>query len=191
VLKGGGALFFREIVQATRQLPAFCEGGLSDLIAQGRVTCDSFSGLRFLLVPASRRRASLSAGRWSLLTESTKAPSPEFVARQLLRRTGVVFRKTLMRERQPLPWREIARACRDLEAKGEIRGGRFVGGFEGEQYALKEAVTLLRAVRREPEVPHALRLATVDPLEFHGILTPETPWIRLPPKTNPPVNASL
>jgi ATP-dependent Lhr-like helicase len=178
VLQGGGAMFFQELVRATRLLPLSVEEGLADLIAHGRITCDSFSGLRWLLVPSSRRRTSvLTAGRWSLLRHEAREPSPEFVARVLLRRTGVVFRKTLIRERQPVSWRDIARACRALEAKGEIRGGRFVAGFDGEQYALAEAVTLLRAVRKDGG-GHAFSapgLSTADPLDFRGILTPEEP----------------
>ncbi len=178
----GGAMFFQELVRATRLLPSSVEGGLGELIAQGRLTCDSFGGLRWLLVPSSRRRsASLTAGRWSVLLHGGAEPSPEFVARQLLRRSGVVFRKTLSRERQPLPWRDVARACRGLEARGEIRGGRFVAGFDGEQYALPEAVTMLRAVRKHggTRALSILGLSLADPLEFRGILTPEEPPTRL------------
>ena len=98
------------------------------------------------------------------------------MARQLLRRTGVVFRRTLERERLPVPWRDVARACRTLEARGEIRGGRFVAGFDGEQYALPEAVTLLRGLRRRGERPLGsgrVAVSASDPLNFQGILTPE------------------
>ncbi len=98
------------------------------------------------------------------------------MAQQLLRRTGVVFRKTLAREKLPVPWWEVARACRVLEARGEIRGGRFVAGFDGEQYALPDAVTLLRAVRKRAESSSGAPPVTVsaaDPLNFAGILTPE------------------
>ena len=105
-----------------------------------------------------------------------RAPLAGFVARQLLERTGVVFRKTLAREKQPVPWRDIARVCRTLEARGEVRGGRFVAGFDGEQYALPEAVTLLRAVRRRGEnrTPIlTIRVSAADPLNFRGILTPD------------------
>jgi ATP-dependent Lhr-like helicase len=94
----------------------------------------------------------------------------EFVARQMLHRTGVVFRKTLTREKQPLPWRDLVRALRTLEARGEIRGGRFVAGFDGEQYALPEAVTLLRAVRKRPATPPVV-VSAADPLNYRGILT--------------------
>jgi ATP-dependent Lhr-like helicase len=173
-----GAMFFQELQRATNLPPTFVEEGLSELIALGRATCDSFGGLRWLIVPAARRKtAVLSTGRWSLLArEGAGAPSAEFVARRLLQRTGVVFRKTLAREKQPLPWREIASVLRTLEARGEVRGGRFVAGFDGEQYALPEAVTLLRAVRRRlnesPDAPPVL-VSAADPLNFRGILTPD------------------
>ena len=182
-LRRQGAMFSQDLARATKLPPAFLEMGLTELIAQGRVTCDSFGGLRWLIVPASRRRAgSLAAGRWSLLRREPGAPaSSEFVARRLLRRTGVIFRKTLVREKQPMPWREVARVCRTLEARGEVRGGRFVGGFDGEQYALPEAVTLLRAVRKRAasssDAPPVL-VSAADPLNFRGILTPEE---RVPP----------
>jgi ATP-dependent Lhr-like helicase len=128
-----------------------------------------------MLVPAWRRRAAAhSAGRWSLLRrQATGAPVAEFAARRLLARTGVVFRKTLTRERLPVPWRDIARACRTLEARGEIRGGRFVSGFDGEQYALPEAVTMLRGLRRRGEPGPPATVVAADPLNLRGILTPD------------------
>jgi ATP-dependent Lhr-like helicase len=98
------------------------------------------------------------------------------MARQLLKRTGVIFRKTLTREKQPVPWRAIARACRAMEARGDIRGGRFVAGFDGEQYALPEAIPLLREVRKRGERPLGsapLSVSAADPLNFIGILTPD------------------
>jgi ATP-dependent Lhr-like helicase len=175
-----GAMFFQEIVRATRLLNLDVELGLTELIGLGRVTCDSFGGLRWLIVPPSRRRANgLTAGRWSLLQReagsATPAENAEFVARRMLARTGVVFRKTLARERQPVPWRDIARALRVLEARGEVRGGRFVAGFDGEQYALPDAVTLLRAVRRDAPAGDStpVVVAAADPLNFRGILTPD------------------
>jgi ATP-dependent Lhr-like helicase len=87
-----------------------------------------------------------------------------------------VFRKTIAREKIPVPWRDIARVCRTLESRGEIRGGRFVAGFDGEQYALPEAVTLLRAVRRRgdsPADPAPVLVSAADPLNYRGILTPD------------------
>jgi ATP-dependent Lhr-like helicase len=89
----------------------------------------------------------------------------------------VVFRKTLAREKQPVPWREVARAMRALEARGEVRGGRFVAGFDGEQYALPDAVGLLREVRRRGEAAGSelaeIAVSAADPLNFRGILTPD------------------
>ncbi|MBI3268055.1 MAG: DEAD/DEAH box helicase [Planctomycetes bacterium] len=190
-----GAAFTADLARASKLLPAHLEMGLSELVARGALTCDSFAALRQLVVPPSRRRAPFAAaGRWSLfraespaekgqggsappnaMPSPTLAPAPvvEFVARQLLRRTGVVFRKTIARERQPIPWRELVRAYRMLELRGEVRGGRFVAGFDGEQYALPEAVPLLRAVRRGEPQQVPLRVAAADPLNFRGILTPD------------------
>ncbi len=187
-LRKRGAMFLQELARESRLPQAFVEEGLSSLVGQGLATCDSFSGLRWLIVPSARRKAGiLTAGRWSLLergvspAEASEGKPPlderlaEFVARRLLHRTGVVFRKTLGREKQTLPWREIARACRRLEARGEIRGGRFVAGFDGEQYARPEAVALLREIRRRDDASAAspLIVSAADPLNFQGILTPE------------------
>jgi ATP-dependent helicase Lhr and Lhr-like helicase len=190
LLRARGAVFVQEIARTTRLPLPTVEDGLRALLAQGRLTCDSFGGLRWLLLPAWRRRtAGVAGGRWSLLGAADLAanggPSaagdhvPQdravFVARCLLRRTGVVFRRTALRERIPVPWRDVARACRTLEARGEIRGGRFVAGFDGEQYALPEAVALLRTVRRKALAAPAFapaRMSPADPLDFSGILTP-------------------
>jgi ATP-dependent Lhr-like helicase len=177
VLAARGSLFFPDLLRLTGLPASYLESNLADLVAQGRVTCDSFSGLRWLIVPSWRRGGAAGAtGRWSLVRREPLAglPPAELVARQLLRRTGVVFRKTVAREKQPIPWRDVARACRLLEARGEVRGGRFVGGFDGEQYALPEAVTLLRAVRKRGdrgELP--VSVSAADPLNFRGILTPD------------------
>jgi ATP-dependent Lhr-like helicase len=169
-----GAMFPQEIARASRLLPSELENGLGELVARGFVTCDSYGGLRTLLVPASRRRIRTPvAGRWSLLRHETLESDPiEPVARQLLRRTGVVFRRTIAREKQPFPWRDLVRVLRTLEARGEVRGGRFVAGFDGEQYALPEAVSLLRAVRRRT-FAGPLQASAADPLNFRGILTPD------------------
>jgi ATP-dependent Lhr-like helicase len=183
VLQARGAVFGQEIARASRLPQATVEEGLAALVAQGRVTCDSYGGLRWLLLPPARRRTSGSAsGRWSLLAHEPLAEPLDaaaravFAAQRLLRRTGVIFRRTLTRERLPVPWRDVARACRVLEARGEIRGGRFVAGVDGEQYALPEAVRLLREVRRKGERPLGsgpLEVSAADPLNFQGILTPD------------------
>jgi len=179
-LRSRGACFVPELVRATSLTRDEVDEALGELVASGRVTCDSFGGLRSLLASASRRlRADLTGGRWSLLDrgmDSQGAELPLFVARRLLRRTGVIFRRTLARERIPVSWREIARVCRSLETRGEIRGGRFVAGFDGEQYALPEAVTLLRRVRRlgPPAADtEPVYIGHTDPLNFAGILTPD------------------
>jgi ATP-dependent Lhr-like helicase len=174
VLQQRGAMFAQELARASRLLEAQLELGLGELVARGLVTCDSFAGLRALIVPASRRRHRMAvAGRWSLLPRDTPDPGAiEMVARQLLKRTGVVFRRTLLREKQPFSWRELLRVLRTLEARGEVRGGRFVSGFEGEQYALPEAVSLLRSIRRR-ERGAAVHVSAGDPLNFRGILTPD------------------
>ena len=174
-LQTRGAMFPQELSRVAKLLSAHLEIGLSELIARGLLTCDSFGALRWLMVPPSRRRGPLATvGRWSLIhRETTPAPDAAFfVARALLRRTGVVFRKTLTREKITIPWRDLARVFRTLEARGDIRGGRFVAGFDGEQYALPEAVELLRSVRRRADSA-ALQVSAGDPLNFRGILTPD------------------
>ena len=177
----------RDVLPGARRGPPAAAGRASrrawpSSIAQGRVTCDSFAGLRWLLVPAvgGAYAAVSTVGRWSLLAPrdaGSERRSAEFVARQLLRRTGVVFR-THARAREACRCRgATSRArCRTLEARGEIRGGRFVAGFDGEQYALPEAVTLLRDVRAPREgatAPAAVTVSAADPLNFRGILTPD------------------
>ncbi len=169
-----GAMFPQELAKAVKLLPAHLEIGLSELIARGLLTCDSFGALRWLMVPPSRRRGPLATvGRWSLIRRDAAQPADlAFVARALLRRTGVVFRRTLAREKIPAAWRDLVRVLRTMEARGDVRGGRFVAGFDGEQYALPEAVELLRAVRRRG-APPAMQVAAADPLNFRGILTPD------------------
>ncbi len=182
-----GASFFEEITSGTGLLKSEAEDALGELVALGRVLADSFSGLRALLLPADKRRGTWrrrrvaaaveDAGRWSLLARgpatSLDADTVEHLARALLRRYGVVFRKLLTRELDRLPpWIELLRVYRRLEARGEIRGGRFVAGFSGEQYALPEAVPTLRAVRRKPKTEQWVSLSAADPLNLIGILTP-------------------
>ena len=174
VLAARGAMFPQDLAREARLIPAHFEMGLNELIAQGLLTCDSFGALRWLVVPPSKRRGPMSTvGRWSLFRrESLPAPDAEFVARRLLRRTGVVFRRTIQREKQPTPWRELVRVFRRLEARGEVRGGRFVQAFDGEQYAFPEAVSLLRAVRKRSDAA-PVSVSAADPLNFRGILTPD------------------
>lgn len=147
VLEQRGASFLDDLARATRMMPADVERGLAELVSLGRASADSFASVRHLLRPAHRRGASeLAAGRWSALdvNPAASAPDLEALARVLLRRYGVVFRAVLERERIPTPWRELARTLRLLELRGEVRGGRFVTRFAGEQFATAEAVALLR-----------------------------------------------
>jgi ATP-dependent Lhr-like helicase len=177
LLRARGALFAQEVERTTRLLPSYVERALSDLVARGLASCDAWAGLRPLLVaPSKRKRPTVSLGRWTPLHREATTSDPETVAeavaRRLLARTGVVFRRTVLRERVPTPWRDLVRALRRMELAGDVRGGRFVAGFDGEQYALPSAVTLLRSVRKEP-ARAPLEVAAADPLNFRGILTPD------------------
>ncbi|HZE61491.1 MAG TPA: DEAD/DEAH box helicase [Burkholderiales bacterium] len=172
-LEKRGASFFHELVKATNLLPAFVERGLAELAGAGVATADSFAGLRALLAPQEKRRNLIeTAGRWSLLV-SEKTDDAEAVARTLLKRYGVVFRSLLQRESRLPPWRDVVRVYRRLEARGEIRGGRFVTGFGGEQFAAADAVGRLRAVRKSEKIDELVVLSAVDPLNLVGILAPE------------------
>ncbi len=189
-LKERGASFTQELEQRTGLLPSHLEMGLVELAGHGIITCDSFGGLRRLITPASRRRgaarqaALVPAGRWALLCAAGTSAgdvrpeaadsdaAAEFCARRLLARYGVLFRRLLLRERVPVPWRDLARVCRHLELRGEVRGGRFVAGFSGEQFALPDAVSLLRRLRRRRPV-EPLQVGAADPLNLQGILTPD------------------
>ncbi|MBX3622090.1 MAG: DEAD/DEAH box helicase [Rhizobacter sp.] len=187
-----GASFFDEMLHGTRLLRTELEEALSELVARGRVNCDSYAGLRALLVPAAkratahsrhRRRVALfgieDAGRWTLVRQpvSTQAALPteamEHVAHTLLRRYGVVSWRILEREAAWLPpWRELVRVYRRLEARGDIRGGRFIAGSTGEQYALPEAIALMRQVRRQPAGEQLVCLAAGDPANLLGTVLP-------------------
>jgi ATP-dependent helicase Lhr and Lhr-like helicase len=185
-----GASFFGDLVNATGLLRTEVEKALGELVAWGLVTADSFAGLRALLVPSDRRRPIAggfrrrgkvapfgveTAGRWSRVRRAVPLAEDvvaEAVAWQLLRRYGIVFRRLVTRETLLAPWRDILRVFRRLEARGEIRGGRFVGGFSGEQYALPEAVGLLRSVRREEPGGELVTVSGADPLNLVGIVTP-------------------
>ena len=173
-LEKRGASFFHELASTTGLLASFVERGLAELAGAGIATADSFAGLRALLAAPEKRRGLVeTAGRWSLL-RNEKSNNLEAVARTLLKRYGVVFRTLLQRESQLAPWRELLRVYRRLEARGEIRGGRFVGGFGGEQFAAPDAVGRLRAVRKTEKAGELVVLGAADPLNLVGILTPET-----------------
>lgn len=177
VLNSRGAMFPQNLQKAANLVPAHVEMGLTDLVAHGLVTCDSFAALRQMITPRSRRRAPLRpVGRWSCFRTAPEAAHSdelnELVARQLLKRTGVVFRRTITREKIPVSWYALTRVYRRMELRGEVRGGRFIAGFSGEQYALPEAVEMLRRLRREGP-RQAINVVSADPLNFQGILTPE------------------
>ena len=172
-LEKRGASFFNELINATSLLPAFVERGLAELAGAGIATADSFAGLRALLAAPEKRRGLVeTAGRWTLL-KTEKNDDVEAIARTLLKRYGVVFRVLLQRESQLPPWRDLVRVYRRLEARGEIRGGRFVAGFGGEQFAAPDAVGRLRAVRKTEKIDELVVLSAADPLNLVGILTPE------------------
>ena len=192
VLRESGASFFADLGRATGLLDSQVEEALAELVARGLVTADSFTGLRALLVPSSRRRPRASgrrkgrtaifgmenAGRWSPLWQEDSENAPdrsadvEAVARILLRRYGVVFRGLLQRENNLPPWRELLRVFYRLEDRGEVRGGRFVAGFQGQQFALAEAVVKLRETRRTEGVGTLVSVSGSDPLNLAGIITP-------------------
>jgi len=182
-LRHRGASFFTDIVRGTGKLKSEIETGLWELVAAGIVTADGFDNLRSLIDP--KRRAGMghgrtarprhSSGRWSLLyTDAVedRAKSTEATCWMLLNRYGVVFRDVLARETILPKWRELQVAFRRLEDRGEIRGGRFVSGFLGEQFALPIAVDSLRAARKVDPTGETLTLSAADPLNLVGILVP-------------------
>ena len=190
VLRARGAVFARELEPASRLLPVQVEEALRELIAHGLVSCDGFAPLRRLLQGTTRahqrRRPGRSRvlaggltspeGRWGLLTSHAEPADPdelsEATAWRLLHRYGVVFRDLLAREWLPAGWRPVHSAMRRLEARGLVRGGRFVTGFTGEQFALPEAIPALRRVRSKPDEGAIVRVSAADPLNLVGILTP-------------------
>ncbi|MCS6951876.1 MAG: DEAD/DEAH box helicase [Bryobacterales bacterium] len=179
-LERRGASFFVELQRATGRLASEVEDALWELVAAGLVTGDGFENLRALLDPKRRRgqgrgrslRPRHAGGRWALLHADRAQPTAEFFARQLLRRWGVVLRELLARETLAPPWRDLLAAFRRLEARGEIRGGRFVEGFLGEQFALPEAVEALRSVRRTAKNGEVITVSAADPLNLVGIVLP-------------------
>jgi ATP-dependent Lhr-like helicase len=191
-LQEHGALFFDEISDFTQLLATEVEDALGELVASGRVHCDSYAGLRALLMPAARRKRSSSrrgrgtqlwsglhsAGRWALRRRPIGAEAQatltdpeqlEPIVRVLLRRYGLICWQLLQREASWLPpWRALVRACHRLEARGELRGGRFIAGLNGEQFALPEAVAQLRAMRKTETSGVEICLSAADPLNLVG-----------------------
>lgn len=200
-LRRHGALFFDELLFEVRMLPVEMENALGELVATGLVNADSFAGMRAMLQPQAKRAgmdrkrrrgagpSMEEAGRWALVRRAggEALPAPEVpprrrridpetlehVAMTLLRRYGVMFWRLLEREASWLPsWRELLPVYHRLEARGEIRGGRFVAGLSGEQFALPEAIPLLREVRRRPHDGALVCLSGIDPLNLCGTLLP-------------------
>jgi len=182
-LRHRGASFFTDIVRALARLKAEVETGLWELVAAGLVTADGFDNLRALIDPKRRSgqgngrsaRPRHSSGRWAILHTDSAVEHDraiEATGWMLLRRYGVVFRDLLARESNLPKWRELQWAFRRLEARGEIRGGRFVDGFLGEQFALPAAVESLRATRKLPPSGELVTISAADPLNLVGIIVP-------------------
>jgi len=196
VLHRAGASFFADIVRGSRRLRSEVEAALWELVAAGLVTADGFDNLRALIDP--RRRAGQgssrdarprhSTGRWTLLSGHFELPAEghqmeagssdpvrgraSAACQMLLRRYGIVFRELLSRESLLPPWRELLIAFRRMEDRGELRGGRFVSGFIGEQFALATAVESLRAQRHRAPTGDVVTVAAADPLNLVGVILP-------------------
>jgi ATP-dependent Lhr-like helicase len=195
VLKKHGASFFDDLVSKTKLFPSQVEEAIGELIGTGLTTSDSFTGMRALLVPEkyktnARHRPDVDvfsmsyAGRWSLLQNENRNKDAELQDQEietitwaLLRRYGVLFRKLAERENLAPPWRDLVRKLRQLEDRGQIRGGRFVEGVYGEQFALPEAIIELRKIKKDPNVQGEgkntlVSIGAADPLNLTGIITP-------------------
>jgi ATP-dependent helicase Lhr and Lhr-like helicase len=182
-LERRGASFFADIVRGSGRLKSEVEAALWELVAAGRVTADGFDNLRALIDPKRRsgqgrgrsNRPRHSTGRWSLLFSDEvpdRVRATESICKALLERYGVVFRELIVRESFPLKWRELLQVFRRMEDRGEVRGGRFVDGFLGEQFGLPVAVESLRATRNAYPSGEAVSLSAADPLNLVGIVIP-------------------
>jgi ATP-dependent Lhr-like helicase len=175
-LRERGASFLADVVRGTAKTKSEAESGLWELVAAGLVTADGFDNLRSLIDPSRRTgKRSRTAGRWTLLYPvemADRAKAIEATCWMLLRRYGVVFRELLSRETMVPKWRELCIGFRRLEDRGEIRGGRFVTGFIGEQFALPVAVESVRAMRKLPPSNEVITISAADPLNLVGIVVP-------------------
>jgi ATP-dependent Lhr-like helicase len=184
-LERAGASFVDDIASGVRRLRIEVEEALCELVTAGLVTGDGFAGLRSLLHGEKRRRPrpgrpvaprpSPGTGRWARLMPPATPAADDIVeakARQYVKRYGVVFRDLLQREPDVPAWRDLLRVYRRLEMRGDLRGGRIVGGFVGEQFAAPEALEALRAIRREEPSGQTVRISACDPLNLVGIITP-------------------
>jgi len=183
VLTRCGASFMSTIRTETGLFPTQIEAALAELVSRGLVASDGFSGLRLLLAPLdTRRRGNRKApvgmealGRWSRVPAHNLEDEESIgkVALVLLRRYGIVCRRVLTRETALPPWRSLVRAYWRMEARGEIRGGRFLTGVPGEHFGLPEAVALLRNAGKDQDIgADAISISAADPLNLEGILTP-------------------
>jgi len=189
-LRRHGALFRHDLAAVTGRLPDEIDKALWDGVARGLVTADGFRAVRSLLRRGTRQAVARprglrrglagttggAAGRWSLLpgavTSADRDELAEAVAEQLAARWGVVFRDVVARESLAVPWRDVLWAFRRMEARGTIRGGRFVTGFSGEQFAHPDAIDALRAVRKQARGGEVVRISAADPLNLAGIVLP-------------------
>jgi ATP-dependent Lhr-like helicase len=188
-LQKQGASFFDDLVYRTKLFPSQAEDALGELIGAGLITSDSFTGLRALLVPDKYKTNGSHArdleifsmnyaGRWSVLhyehsnDHQHQQENIETIAWALLRRYGILFRKLAERENLAPPWRDLVRVLRTLEARGQIRGGRFVEGYYGEQFGLPEAIVELRNVKKQNKQDVLISISAADPLNLTGIITP-------------------
>jgi ATP-dependent Lhr-like helicase len=164
-LRTRGASFVTDLESSCRLTDEQVRSALAELVACGAVSSDGFGGLRSLI----GARPTTASGRWFMV--SAGVPPVETVAWTLLRRYGVMFRRLLTREATGVTWRELVHVYRRLEARGEIRGGRFVAGMSGEQFALPDAVERLREVRRTTADDRLVTISAADPLNLTGIIT--------------------
>ncbi len=193
VLTTRGASFVHEIASVLGRTAEEIQSALAELVASGTVTSDGFGGLRAMIAPVSsqprhlmgfrpRSRPPVGAtagGRWARVpradaSATDREAAVEQYAGALLRRYGVVFRRLLAREPYDVAWRDLIKVFRRLEARGEVRGGRFVAGMSGEQFALPEAVELARETRRRAATGATVTVSAADPLNLAGIITGET-----------------
>ncbi len=180
VIEQRTAPFFSEIVRDTKRMPAEVEEALWQLVAAGLVTSDGFDALRSL-IDAKRRlgekglraRPRSSSGRWTKLISLTETIDADLFARRLLKRWGIVFRDVIARESLAPRWRDLLLALRRMEARGEIRGGRFIATIVGEQFALPDAIDALRAARRDGGDEELGAVSAYDPLHVVGAILPQ------------------
>jgi ATP-dependent Lhr-like helicase len=190
LLQNNGAMFTSDLEQHSGLLRPQLEQALKTLVAAGAITADAFSPVRWLLRPeaqklrrsrkAKHHAVNLPVGRWSLPCSGISNDQATgngqqrlaVICHSLLRRYGVVFRAVIQRETLLPPWRELLHYLRRMEDRGEVRGGRFVDGFSGEQFALPEALGLLRQPGGGDGSPEFAVISACDPLNLGGLIVP-------------------